>query len=168
MRESQGLCSLLLSPASQLFLEPPRKGWGHPFTCAGRTCLPASIHQGPQLFQFPLVGWLSGLVVAVIYLDQCNQSAGGWEQLGCVEVLGRLGSTSPFPLSLLAPGPEGCLLSVQSPSLWDHWTPLPLRGPLLSSSLESIPTLVSASFWNCNDTHFQLISVIIKSQFWKG
>lgn len=108
------LCSLLLSPASQLFPEPPQEGAGDFPAVSGQdlSSLLASIHQ--ELSWLVSTLWAdSGLVVAVIYLDH-QPECRGWEQLGCGGP-GEVGPTSPFPLSLQLPGPEGCLLPVQSP-----------------------------------------------------
>ena len=122
MRESQGTCAaFLLSPASQLFPEPPQEGLGTPFYVkGGRTCLLSCQHpSGASVASVPPLWADSGLVVAVIYLDHQPECRG----LGAARLWrswGRSGPTSPFPpaSSPLGQRDASCLSSL--PSLSDH------------------------------------------------
>lgn len=79
MRESQGTCAaLLLSPASQLFPEPPQEGLGTPFYIKGRrTCpLPCRHPSEASAASVPTLWAGSGLVVAATYLDHKPECRG--------------------------------------------------------------------------------------------
>ena len=93
--------------------------------------LPASIRA--SVASVPTLWADSGLEVAVTYLDHQPECRG----LGAARLWrswGKSGPTSPFPpaSSPLGQRDASCLSSL--PGLSDHWTPSPLRGPLLPSS----------------------------------
>ena len=158
MRESQGTCAaLLFGLASQLFPEPPQEGLGTPFYIkGGRTCpVPCQHPSGPQLLQFSPCGLtLAWRWLLLTWIT--NQSAGGWERLGCGGPGGNQGQH---------------LLSLQPPAPWARGMP-----PACPVSLASLTTELHHPFvvyccllprkhlyaclrlfLNPNDTHFQLI-----------